>query len=337
MTDILKKNTSNNTGFNVGLVGSTGLVGGAFLTVLADRKFPVKNLRPFASKASLGKTIFFNGQSYPVEILSETAFDDLDLVFIATGEDISLEWSPKIANKGVFVIDNSSAFRLHPETPLVCPEINSHLVNKKQKLYANPNCSTIQLVVLLGALKNAGTLKDVTVASYQAVSGGGRDALSELKNQSTNTSIKPLVFPKQIAFNCIPQIGGFDEFGFSSEEQKIMRETKKILELPNLNISAQCVRVPVENGHAESAWVTFEETLTKEQVLKALNEQEGLNVRLEGFDTQVEVSGSDETFVSRIRQDLDNPKRWLFWIVADNIRKGAATNAIQIAEKITDL
>lgn len=326
-----------NNGLNVGLVGSTGLVGGAFLTVLADRKFPVASLKPFASKASLGKNISFNGKDYPVAILEDSAFEGLDVVFIATGEDISLEWSPKIANKGIFVVDNSSAFRMHPETPLVCPEINSHLVNKAQKLYANPNCSTIQLVVLLGALKNAGTLKDVTVASYQAVSGGGRDALSELKNQSADLSVKPSAFPKQIAFNCIPQIGSFDEFGFSSEEQKIMNETKKILNLPNLSVSAQTVRVPVENGHAESAWVTFEEELTKEQVFKALNDQEGLNVRLDGFDTQVEVSGSDETYVSRIRQDLDNPKRWLFWVVADNIRKGAATNAIQIAEKIIAL
>ncbi len=321
----------------VGLVGSTGLVGGAFLTVLADRKFPVTNLKPFASKASLGKNISFNGKDYPVEVLSESAFDDLDLVFIATGEDISEEWSPKIAEKGIYVVDNSSAFRLHPETPLVCPEINKNLISKNNKLYANPNCSTIQLVVLLGALKNAGTLKDVTVASYQAVSGGGRDALNELRTQSKDSSVEPSVFPTQIAFNCIPQIGGFDDFGFSSEEQKIMKETKKILNLPDLSVSAQTVRVPVENGHAESAWVTFEEELTSEQVLKVLNEQEGLNVRLDGFDTQVEVSGSDETFVSRIRKDVDNPKRWLFWVVADNIRKGAATNAIQIAENIAAL
>lgn len=324
-------------GFKVGLVGSTGLVGGAFLTVLADRNFPITSLKPFASKASLGKSISFKRKDYPVEVLSETAFDDLDIVFIATGEDISLKWSPKIVKKGVYVVDNSSAFRLHAETPLICPEINKSLINTTQKLYASPNCSTIQLAVLLGALKNAGTLKDVTVASYQAVSGGGREALNELKNQSVDTSVPPKAFSKQIAFNCIPQIGGFDDLGFSSEEQKIMKETKKILALPNLSVSAQTVRVPVENGHAESAWVTFEEELSKGQVLTALNNQEGLIVRTNGFDTQVEVSGSDKTYVSRIRQDLDNPKRWLFWVVADNIRKGAATNAVQIAEQIASL
>ncbi len=321
-------------GLRVGLVGSTGLVGGAFLTVLADRKFPIKSLKPFASKQSLGKSVSLNGTDFPIEVLTESAFDDLDLVFIATGEDIS----PKAAGKGVYVVDNSSAFRLDENTPLVCPEINKDLINQKQKLYANPNCSTIQLVVLLGALKNAGNMTDVTVSSYQAVSGGGRDALNELKEQSKDTSVKPSAFSKQIAFNCIPQIGGFDDFGFSSEEQKIMKETKKILKMPNLNVSAQTVRVPVENGHAESVWVTFDEELSKDQIFKALTEQEGLNVRTDGgFDTQIEVSGSDETFVSRVRQDIDNPKRWLFWLVADNIRKGAATNAVQIAEEIVRL
>lgn len=325
-------------GLRVGLVGSTGLVGGAFLTVLKDRNFPLKSLKPFASASSVGKSISYGGQYYPIEVLSDDAFDDLDLVFVATGEDISEEWSPKIAAKGVYVVDNSSAFRLDPKTPLVCPEINKDLINKDQKLYANPNCSTIQLVVLLGALKNAGTMTDVTVASYQAVSGGGRDALNELKEQSADTSFAPKAFSKQIAFNCIPQIGGFDEFGFSSEEQKIMKETKKILNLPDLKVSAQTVRVPVENGHAESVWVTFEKAVSRDEVLKALNDQVGLNVRTDGgFDTQVEISGSDETYVSRMRQDIDSPNRWLFWIVADNIRKGAATNAIQIAEEIVSL
>ena len=324
-------------GLRVGLVGSTGLVGGAFLTVLKDRKFPLKSLKPFASASSLGKSISYEGKDYPIEVLSDDAFDDLDLVFIATGEDISEVWSPKIAAKGVYVVDNSSAFRMDPKTPLVCPEINKNLINEDQKLYANPNCSTIQLVVLLGALKNAGTMTDVTVASYQAVSGGGRDALSELKEQSRDTSIAPSAFSKQIAFNCIPQIGGFDDLGFSSEEQKIMKETKKILGMPNLKVSAQTVRVPVENGHAESVWVTFETAVTRDEVLKALNNQVGLNVRTDGFDTQVEISGSDETYVSRMRQDIDNPNRWLFWVVADNIRKGAATNAIQIAEEIVSL
>lgn len=187
---------------------------------------------------------------------------------------------------------------------------------------------------MLGALKKAGELADVTVASYQAVSGGGTEALNELTTQSQDLNTPPKIFPKQIAFNCIPQIGGFDSLGFSSEEQKIMKETKKILSLKDTSVSAQTVRVPVENTHAESVWVTFKNEVTKEQVFEALKNQEGLNITTEGFDTQIEISGKDEVFVSRIRQDVDNPRRWLFWVLADNIRKGAATNAIQIAEEI---
>ncbi len=321
----------------VGLVGCRGLVGETFLKVLAHRKFPITSLKLFASAASLGKSIFFNNKTYFIQVLSDSAFKNLDIVFIATDKNISKEWSPKIAGRGVYVVDNSSAFRLEDEIPLVCPEINKNLINKNNKLYANPNCSTIQLVILLNALKKAGTLKDVIVASYQAVSGAGRKGLDELKAQSTNSFLKPKAFLKQIAFNCIPQIGGIDDFNFCSEEQKIMKETKKILALLNLSVSAQTVRVPVENGHGESVWVTFKEELRKEEVLKALNDQEGLKVKPNGFNTQVEVSGSDDVYVSRVRPDIDNPKRWLFWVVADNVRKGAATNAIQIAEHIVAL
>ncbi len=321
----------------LGLVGSRGLVGEAFLRVLAHRKFPVTSLKLFASPVSVGKSVSFKKKNYFIEALSDSSVKNLDMVFIAAGEDVSKEWSLKIAGQGIYVVDNSSAFRLHHEIPLVCPEINKSLIDKNNKLYANPNCSTIQLVVLLNGLKSAGTLKDVAVASYQAVSGAGRGGLDELRAQSTDLFIEPKVFSKQIAFNCIPQIGEFDDFEFCSEEQKIMKETKKILNLPNLSVSAQTVRVPVENGHAESVWVTFKEELTEENILKALNNQEGLNLKLKGFHTQVEVSGSDDVYVSRIRQDIDNPKRWLFWVVADNLQKGAATNAIQIAEHIAAL
>lgn len=318
----------------IGLVGSTGLVGQTILKVLTERNFPIKNLKPFASASSKGKKLSFQGQELSIDILTDESIKNLDLVFIATGEDISEEWTPKLAALGTYVVDNSSAFRLHPEVPLVCPEINGNEVTEKQKIYANPNCSTIQLVVMLGALKKAGTIKDIIVASYQAVSGAGTAALTELKDQSADQSTPASAFPTNIAFNCIPQIGGFDSLGFSSEEQKIMKETKKILDLSGASVSAQTVRVPVENSHAESVWVTFENPVSREQVLKALNDQEGLNVKTEGYDTQIEISGKDEVFVSRIRQDIDNPNRWLFWVLADNIRKGAATNAVQIAEKI---
>jgi len=318
----------------VGLVGSTGLVGQTILKVLTERKFPVTSLKPFASEASKGKKLSFQNKDYTIETLNDESIKNLDIVFIATGEDISEVWTPKLAAAGTYVIDNSSAFRLYPEVPLVCPEINGSDITKEQKIYANPNCSTIQLVVMLGALKKAGNIKDIVVASYQAVSGAGTAALEELKDQSADQSTPPSAFPTNIAFNCIPQIGGFDSLGFTSEEQKIMKETKKILDLSGASVSAQTVRVPVENAHAESVWVTFEKPVSKKEVMKALNDQEGLNVKSEGYDTQIEVSGKDEVFVSRIRQDIDNPNRWLFWVLADNIRKGAATNAVQIAEKI---
>lgn len=319
----------------VGLIGSTGMVGGAFLELFEERNFPISELRPFASSKSAGGKLKFKDQEIEIKELNEESIKGLDLVFVATGEDISEKWTPIISAQGTYVIDNSSAFRMDPDTPLVCPEVNGDLITKDQFVYANPNCSTIQLVVLLSALKSIGNMQTVTVSSYQAVSGAGKEALKELQDQSKNPSaVEPRAFPKQIAYNCIPQIGGFDQLGFSSEEQKIMRETKKILSLPNLKVSAQTVRVPVMNGHAESVWVEFKEELSFEDILKGLDEQEGLIHMDKDYHTQVDVSGRDEVFVSRVRRDQDFTNRWIFWVVADNIRKGAATNAIQISEKL---
>lgn len=319
----------------VGLIGSTGLVGGAFLQILEERSFPITKLVPFASEKSVGKPITFKGNTHLIEPLNEENLKNLDLLFVATGEDVSLEWTPKAKALGVYVIDNSSAFRLDPKTPLVCPEVNGEEIKKENLIYANPNCSTIQLVVLLNALKNAGNMKDVTVASYQAVSGAGTEALEELKAQSKEgAQVASKAFPKQIAYNCIPQIGGFDPLGFTSEEQKIMKETKKILSLPNLKVSAQTVRVPIMNGHAESVWVNFSDEIEFDKIREALKAQEGLIYNEKDYDTQVEVSGKDPVYVSRVRRDADFTTRWLFWCVADNIRKGAALNAIQIAEKL---
>ena len=319
----------------VGLIGSTGLVGGAFLQILEERNFPVTKLVPFASEKSVGKPITFKGNTHLVEPLNEENIKNLDLLFVASGEDVSLEWTPKAQAAGVYVIDNSSAFRLDPKTPLVCPEVNGEEIKKGSFVYANPNCSTIQLVVLLNALKKAGDLKDITVASYQAVSGAGTEALEELRTQSKEDGkSEPKAFPKQIAYNCIPQIGSFDPLGFTSEEQKIMKETKKILSLPNLKVSAQTVRVPIMNGHAESVWVNFSDEIEFDKIREALNSQEGLVYNEKDYDTQVEVSGRDPVYVSRVRRDVDFTTRWLFWCVADNIRKGAALNAIQIAEKL---
>ena len=320
---------------NVGLIGSTGMVGGAFLELFEERNFPISELRPFASQKSAGTKLKFKDQEVEIQALSEESIEGLDIVFVATGEDISEKWTPIISAKGTYVIDNSSAFRMDPETPLVCPEVNGDLVKKDQFVYANPNCSTIQLVVLLNALKKVGAMQSVTVSSYQAVSGAGKEALKELQDQSKDPSgVEAKAFSKQIAYNCIPQIGSFDQLGFTSEEQKIMRETKKILTLPNLKVSAQAVRVPVMNSHAESVWVNFKGEVSFEDILKGLKRQEGLIHMDEGYHTQLDVSGRDEVFVSRVRRDQDFTNRWIFWVVADNIRKGAATNAIQIAEKL---
>ena len=319
----------------VGLIGSTGMVGGAFLELFEERNFPISELRPFASAKSAGQMLKFKGEDIAIEELSDESIKGLDIVFVATGEDISEKWTPVISKNGTYVIDNSSAFRMDQDTPLVCPEVNGELITKDQFVYANPNCSTIQLVVLLNALKSIGDMNNVTVSSYQAVSGAGKEALKELKDQSLKPEeVSPNAFPKQIAYNCIPQIGGFDEFGFTSEEQKIMRETKKILSLPNLKVSAQTVRVPVINGHAESVWVEFENEMTSENILAGIQNQTGLNFMDSDYHTQADVSGKDEVYVSRVRKDQDFANRWVFWVVADNIRKGAATNAIQIAEQL---
>ena len=319
----------------VGIIGSTGMVGKTLIQLLEERDFPVDELRPFASKKSEGQLLKFRGKDFKIQSLSHESIKDLNFVFVATGEDISKEWTPILKSQGTYVIDNSSAFRMDPETPLVCPEVNAHLITKDQFVYANPNCSTIQLVVLLNALNKLKALKSVTVSSYQAVSGAGKEALQELRDQSIHPkSAPPKAFPKQIAYNCIPHIGGFDDLGFTSEEQKIRLETKKILSRKDLKVSAQAVRVPVLNGHAESVWVDFSESVSLQDIKSALGAQEGLHYLEEGYHTQIETSGKDEVYVSRVRKDPDFENRWIFWLVADNIRKGAATNSIQIAENL---
>jgi len=319
----------------VGIIGSTGMVGKTLIQLLEERDFPVEELRPFASKKSEGQLLKFKGNDYKVQSLSHESIKDLNFVFVATGEEISKEWTPILKKQGTYVIDNSSAFRMDPETPLVCPEVNTHLITKDQFVYANPNCSTIQLVVLLNALNKLKPLESVTVSSYQAVSGAGKEALKELSDQSLDPkSVAPKSFPKQIAYNCLPQIGGFDDLNFTSEEQKIRLETKKILNRNDLKVSAQAVRVPVMNGHAESVWVDFKESVSLQDIESSLSAQEGLHYLKEGYHTQIEISGKDEVYVSRVRKDPDFENRWIFWLVADNIRKGAATNSIQIAEKL---
>lgn len=323
----------------VGLVGATGVVGETFINILEEYAQPIAELRPFASQNSLGINIELAGQKWPVQILKPGCFEGLDMVFFSSGDDISKEWAPEAVRAGAFAIDNSNAFRMNPEISLVVPEVNGNLLNENSKaqIIANPNCSTIQLVVVLKPLMDKFGLEDVTVSTYQAVSGAGLPGYEELLTQTKNfqqSDHELKAFSKQILFNCIPQIGSFGDDGFSTEESKIMNESAKILALPNLKISAFAVRVPALNSHSEAVWVTLKQEATREQIVSALGNAEGIAVLDQDFPTALEVSGEEPVFVGRIHQDRSNKKRWLMWVVSDNLKKGAALNGLQIAERI---
>ncbi|AFY00181.1 aspartate-semialdehyde dehydrogenase [Bdellovibrio bacteriovorus] len=326
----------------VGVVGATGMVGQTFMNILSERSFPIEELRPFASENSLGKKIELQGQQWPCQVLKDGCFDGLDLVFFSSGDDISAEWAPKAVAAGAFAVDNSAAFRMDPNTVLIVPEVNGDLVNKdsKPQIIANPNCSTIQLVVALKPLLEKFGLEEVRVSTYQAVSGAGQGGHDELIEQTSNhpKPTDPKTFPHTILFNCIPQIGSFNDEGYSSEEVKIMKETRKILGQKDLKVSAFAVRIPALNAHSESVWVTLNKSVSRDEVLAALSGQEGIVVQDEPkksvYPLARDVSGKDPVYVGRVHRDPENPKMWLMWVVSDNIRKGAALNGIQIAEKI---
>jgi len=332
-----------------GLVGATGMVGQAFLDVLSEftdeRLFEILELRLFASEQSEGKEIAFGKKKLRVGGLTPKCFDGLNFVFFSGGDEISRQWVPKAVEAGAWAIDNSSAFRMHPDILLVVPEVNGDLLSKlrKPQIIANPNCSTIQLAVALAPIKKAFGIERVTVASYQAASGAGREARDELitQTQKKPTSLESKHFARSLAFNVVPQIGSFDEFGFTSEEQKVMKETKKILRDSRIPVSAFTVRVPVQNGHSEAVWVELPKEVSFEEMSNALSDAPGLvfeknSTKVQGL-TPKEISGKNSVFVGRLHQDIDNPHQWLMWVVADNIRKGAAYNAVQIAKAILDL
>ncbi|MBC7466630.1 MAG: aspartate-semialdehyde dehydrogenase [Bdellovibrio sp.] len=309
------------------------------MNILEEYAFEIAELRPFASQNSLGQKIQLAGKEWAVQVLKPNCFDGLDMVFFSSGDDISKEWAPQAVKSGAHAIDNSNAFRMNPEIKLVVPEVNGHLLdeNSKPQVIANPNCSTIQLVVALKPLADAFGIEDVTVATYQAVSGAGLPGYDELLQQTQNyqdMDHEPKAFPKQILFNCIPQIGGFSEDGFCSEETKIMNESPKILGLPDLKVSAFTVRIPALNSHAEAVWVTLNKEVSKIEFINALGSFEGLAIFTEDYPTPLEASGEEPVFVGRIHQDKHNKKRWLMWVVADNLKKGAALNGLQIAERL---
>lgn len=324
----------------IGVVGATGMVGKAFVDILEQRDEPVAELRPFASDRSAGQQVSLLGKSYPIQTLHSGCFQGLDLVFFSSGDDISKEWAPQAASAGAWAVDNSAAFRMDAETPLVVPEVNGDLLKSQARpgIVANPNCTTIQLVVALNPLLRKFGLRDVRVASYQAVSGAGQAGYDELQAQVKDPHSPPQTFPHRIAFNCVPQIGSFDEDGWCTEEKKVMRETRKILRVPALKISAFTVRVPVLNAHAEAVWVTLDKEVSREEVLRTLRDAPGVVVeddpRKSLYPTQAAVSGHDSVHVGRIHRDPEDPFTWLMWVVADNLRKGAALNGIQIADHI---
>lgn len=325
----------------VGVVGATGMVGQTFMNLLEERQFPLAELYPFASEASLGKKVKCQNKEWACQILKPNCFDGLDIVFFSSGDDISKEWAPLAAKAGAYAIDNSAAFRMNPEMALVVPEVNGDLVAamKQPQVIANPNCSTIQLVVALKPLQEKFGIQDVRVSSYQAASGAGLAAYDELLAQTQdykNPEPKPVNFVHPLLFNVIPQIGSFDDQGFTSEERKIQNETKKILRQPDLKVSAFAVRVPVLNAHSETVWVTLNQEISRDQMLQAMSAMPGLVVQDDPkksvYPMPRDVSGKDPVYVGRIHQDPENKKLWLLWVVSDNIKKGAALNGIQIAD-----
>lgn len=330
----------------VAVVGATGMVGQVMLKVLEERNFPITELIPVASEKSVGKKITYKGKEYGIVSL-QTAVDlKPEIAIFSAGGGTSLDWAPKFAEVGTFVIDNSSAWRMDPTKKLVVPEINANELTKEDKIIANPNCSTIQLVMVLSPLHKKYKLKRVIVSTYQSVTGTGKAAVDQLNaetvatvNGSSKESIEK-VYPYEIFKNALPQCDVFDEGDYTKEELKLMREPKKIMNDDSFNLTATAVRVPVQGGHSESVNIEFENDFDLDEVRKILSETPGVvvmdNVKDKIYPMPLYSEGKDEVFVGRIRRDLSQEKTLNCWIVADNLRKGAATNAVQIAEYLLE-
>ncbi len=332
--------------FNVAVVGATGAVGNEMIEILAERKFPVGSLKLLASERSVGLSLGFRGHEVGVEVLKEDSFKGVDIGLFSPGGAVSQKFAPIAARSGCVVIDNTSAFRMEPDVPLVVPEVNAHAVKdyKKRGIIANPNCSTIQMVVALKPLHDAARIKRIVVSTYQAVSGTGKKAIAELEGQVTaiygNREIVHKVYPHQIAFNCLPHIDVFLENGYTKEEMKMVNETRKIMEDDTILVTATTVRVPVFYGHSESVNVEFEKDLSPDEARSILAKAPGVVVADDPgkavYPLAIYAAGRDETFVGRIRRDESIAHGLNMWIVSDNIRKGAALNAVQIAEVLAE-
>jgi aspartate-semialdehyde dehydrogenase len=328
-------------GYKVAVVGATGNVGREMLGILAERSFPADEVVALASRRSQGVEVSYGDATLKVKTLEHCDFSDIDICLLSAGSSVAKEWAPKIAAAGAVVIDNSSCWRYDADVPLIVPEVNAAAIAdfRKRGIIANPNCSTAQLVVALKPLHDKATIKRVVVATYQSVSGAGKDAMDELFAQTkavfTLGDIEAKTFPKRIAFNLIPHIDAFMEDGYTREEWKMVAETKKILD-PKIKLTATCVRVPVFIGHSEAVNVEFEQPITADEAREVLRAAPGVLVidkrEAGGYVTPYESAGEDATYVSRIREDATVENGLSLWCVSDNLRKGAALNAVQIAE-----
>ncbi|MBM7610319.1 aspartate-semialdehyde dehydrogenase [Lysinibacillus composti] len=335
----------------VAIVGATGAVGSKMKEQLIKRNFPIKHIKFLASARSAGKEIEFNGQTYTIEEATPEAFEGVDVALFSAGGSVSAKLAPEAAKRGAVVIDNTSHFRMHPDVPLVVPEVNREALAKHNGIIANPNCSTIQMVAALQPIREKFGLTKVIVSTYQAVSGSGISAIEELREQSAQweagknveANILPAKSDKRhfpIARNVIPQIDVFTDNGFTYEEMKMINETKKILSMPELSVAATCVRVPVVSGHSESVYIEVEQDASVQDLFEVFKNAPGVvlqdDISNQEYPMPIYVEGEDPVYVGRIRQDLSNKKGFHLWVVSDNLLKGAALNSIQIAEAMLE-
>jgi aspartate-semialdehyde dehydrogenase len=333
-------------GYRVGVLGATGLVGTTILELLSDREFPAAELRPLASERSAGKEIAWQGETVTVQAVSEDSIQGLDLVLSSAGGSVSAEWTPKIVAAGATVVDNTSYWRMHDDVPLVVSEVNPDALQGHDGIIANPNCSTMQMVVALKPLYDAAGIERLVISTYQAVSGTGKAAIDELRSQARAIVggydvPEPQIYPHQIAFNVLAQAGSFpDGDDHTDEERKLINETRKILGDSSIRVSATCIRVPVVTGHSEAVNVETREPLDPEQARELLEAAPGVTVvddpAAGRYPMAVEAAGTDDVYVGRIRRDAGNERALDMWIVSDNLRKGAATNAVQVAELLVE-
>ncbi len=329
----------------VAVVGATGAVGNEMIDTLAHRNFPIEKIRFFASERSEGKTLEFEGSEMPVETLNNDSFKGIDIALFSAGAERSKIWAPVAAGSGCVVVDNSSQWRMDPGVPLVVPEVNPHDLKWHKGIIANPNCSTIQMVVVLKPIHDAARIKRVVVTTFQSVSGTGKKAMDELLQQTTDLlsfrEVKCNVYPHQIAFNCLPHIDKFLDNGYTKEEMKMVQETKKIMGDDSIRLTATTVRVPVFRSHSESVNIETEKKLTANEARAILSTAPGVIVYdapdKNIYPLAIEAAGRDETFVGRIREDESIENGLNLWVVSDNLRKGAALNAVQIAEKLIEM